>query len=108
MIPVWGSFSYRSVGPSLLLGRWDESIDACLEARAKIPSIVLVHTALAAAFAQTGGGEAARSSLDDALRIEPRLSFTWLKDHHYSTEPGYLRLAEATLYDGLRKAGLPE
>ena len=65
-------------------------------------------TALAAAFAQKGEMDAARRSINDALALEPKLSFTWLKDHHYSNDPNYLRLAEATLYDGLRKAGLPE
>jgi tetratricopeptide (TPR) repeat protein len=92
----------------LLLGRWDEAVDASLKARAKIPSYLLVHTALAAAYAQRGDMEAAKASLKDALKIAPQLAFTWLKDHHYSTDPAYLRLAEATLYDGLRKAGLPE
>ena len=92
----------------LLLGRWEEAIEANLKARAKIPSYLLVHTALAAAYAQIGDLKSAAASLKDARAIEPKLSFSWLKDHHYSTDPAYLRLAEKTLYDGLRKAGLPE
>jgi adenylate cyclase len=98
-----------SLGRSyVLLGRWDEAIDACLNARAKIPGDLLVHTSLAAALAQKGNMEQARSSLEDALIIVPQLCFTWLDEHHYSNEPAYLKLAEATLCDGLRKAGLPE
>jgi hypothetical protein len=65
-----------------------------------------VHLALAAAYAESGKRESAKSSLADALDLRPDLTLTWLKAHPFSTEPAYVALANATFYDGLHKAGL--
>jgi adenylate cyclase len=92
----------------LLLGQWEEALEACLNARAKVPSMFLVHVTLAAALAKMGQIEAARSSVADAIQTEPKLSLSWLKSHTYSTDSAYVRLAEQTLHDGLRIAGLRE
>jgi TolB-like protein/Tfp pilus assembly protein PilF len=92
----------------LLLGHWDQAIDANLRARALQTGFLNIHLALAAAYAQKGDQAAAKASLADALALRPNLTLAWLETHAFSNEPGYVRLANATLYDGLRKAGLPE
>jgi hypothetical protein len=66
-----------------------------------------IHLALAAAYAQRGGWERARSSLADALDLRPDLTLAWLKTHPFSIEPAYVAMANLTLYDGLQIAGLP-
>jgi hypothetical protein len=92
----------------LLLSRWDEAIDNLLKARTGQFGNLLVHNALAAAYAEKGDMDAAKSSLADALKIAPKLSLERLRKTNKFTDPAYIRLRDATLYDGLRKAGLPE
>jgi hypothetical protein len=41
-----------------------------------------------------------------AIRVEPKLSSSWLRSHSSSTEPAYLELSEVTLYSGLQMAAL--
>jgi tetratricopeptide (TPR) repeat protein len=106
--PIMGILQSGLGRAHLLLGRWDEALDTNIKARAKTPGFLFIHTALAAAYAHKDNIEAATASLQEALKILPELSFTWYKGHHFSIEPAYLRLAEPTLYAGLRKAGLPE
>ena len=99
---------YLSLGRAhLLLRRWDQAIDANLRARALQKGFINIHLALAAAYAQRGEREPARTSLADALDLRPGLTLAWLKTHPFSIEPAYVTMANATLYDGLRKAGLP-
>jgi adenylate cyclase len=90
----------------LLLGRWQESIAYSLKARVNAPTLIVVHLALAAAFAQAGDEIEAKASLAEAFLIEPNISFAWLDSHAWSFDPAYLRFAERTFYAGLRKAGL--
>ena len=92
----------------LLASRWDEAIDNLLKARVGQAGSLTVHTSLSAAYAEKGEMEAAKSSLADALKIAPQLSLAHLRATSTLTDPAYIRLREATLYDGLRKAGLPE
>lgn len=100
---------YSALGRAhLLLGRWRESIDYSLRSRVTAPTLIVVHLALAAAYAQVGDKAQAEASLADARKIEPNVSFAWLDAHAWSFEPAYLRFAETTFYQGLRKAGLPE
>jgi TolB-like protein/class 3 adenylate cyclase len=106
--PIMGILRSGLGRAHLLLGHWDEALDANIKARAKTPGFLWIHTGLAAAYAHKNNIEAATASLQDALKIQPRLSFSWYKDHHFSIEPAYLQLAEPTLYAGLRLAGLPE
>jgi adenylate cyclase len=91
----------------LLLGRWDQAIDANLRARALQSGFINIHLMLAAAYAHKGDAAAAKASLADALKLRPELTLAWLKAHPFSNEPAYMKLADATLYEGLRKAGLP-
>jgi adenylate cyclase len=99
---------YLSLGRAhLLLGHWDQAIEANLKARATQTGFINIHLALAAAYAEKGDRKAAKASLADALKLRPDLTLAWLKAHPFSNEPGYVDMANATLYDGLRKAGLP-
>ena len=90
----------------LLLGRWDEAIEANLKARAQQTGFINIHLALAAAYAEQGNRKAAKASLGDALALRPDLTLDWLQAHPFSNEPAYITLANRTFYDGLRKAGL--
>ena len=55
---------------------------------------------MAAAYAQAGKMDEAKSALAEARRLEPNLTIKWL---HASAAPNL-----PPLYDGLREAGLPE
>jgi TolB-like protein len=90
----------------LLLGRWNEAIDANLKARAQQTGFINIHLALAAAYAEQGNRKEAKASLTDALALRPDLTLDWLRAHPFSNEPAYVTLANRTFYDGLRKAGL--
>jgi len=90
----------------LLLGRWDQAVDANLRARALQTGFINIHLALAAAYAKKGDLSAAKASLQEALTLRPNLTLAWLRSHPFSSEPDYVRLADSTLYDGLHKAGL--
>jgi len=54
---------------------------------------------LAAAYALEGKMDEARTALAEARRLNPKLTVKWLQ----SGTPN-----EPTLFEGLRKAGLPE
>jgi TolB-like protein/class 3 adenylate cyclase/Flp pilus assembly protein TadD len=71
---------------------YQKSIDA--GAHSFIP-----YANLAAAYALEGKTEEAKSALTEARRLNPKLTVTWLIDHAPNVPP---------LFDGLRKAGLPE
>jgi hypothetical protein len=43
-----------------------------------------------------------------AIRVEPKLSSSWLRSHSNPTEPTYLKLSEMALYSGLQMTGLHE
>jgi TolB-like protein len=55
----------------LLLRRWDQAIEANLRARALQKGFINIHLALAAAYAERGERQAARTSLADALELRP-------------------------------------
>jgi adenylate cyclase len=100
-------FWYLSQGRALLLlGQYNLAIDKLLAARAEVPEDVMVHLALAAAYAQKDDMRAAQVALGEAIKIQPELSVQRVA--LYSGDANFARLAEATLYAGLRKAGLRE
>jgi hypothetical protein len=61
--------------------------------------VFIPHMSLAAAYALEGKNEEAKSSLAEARRLNPKLTVKWLKDD----APDF-----PLLFEGLRKAGLPE
>ena len=91
----------------LLLHRFDEAIEFLQKGRAADPRNYFFHLNLAAALALQGDLEEAHACLAEALRLEPtNASIASLRD--FPGSPQYLALREATLFAGLRRAGLPE
>jgi class 3 adenylate cyclase/TolB-like protein/Flp pilus assembly protein TadD len=92
----------------ILLRHDDAAIEWCLKARALNPRVMYVHTDLAAAYGLKGDETAARASLAEAIKMQPKLSIAWLRARTPSDDPKFNRLREETLLAGLRKAGLRE
>ena len=74
------------------IGEYHKAIDAGLHS--SIP-----YQDLAAAYALEGKMEEAKSALAEARRLNPKLSIKWMRVHAPNLPP---------LFEGLRKAGLPE
>jgi adenylate cyclase len=92
-----------------LLGRVDQGIDFLRQARAANPRFWWLHLSLAGALGFKGDLDDARSALAEAIRLKPEVN-SLAQLHAYlpwTTNPRYLRLAEPTLYAGLRRAGFP-
>ena len=91
----------------LLLGDDNAAVDWGLKGRSANPNYPPVNVGLAAAYALLGDMKNAHASLADALRLNPHLSIRLLQEWGDSPDPAYVKLAQR-MYDGLRKAGLPE
>jgi adenylate cyclase len=95
----------------LLQSRIDEAILSLEKARTAMPEYPGPHSALASAYALNGETERAAIELTEARRLrgDDRLSSIarMRADTRYET-PAIRALAEATIYAGLRKAGMPE
>ncbi len=83
----------------LELTHFDASIDEEQKAinTGYVPYTPYVH--LAAAYALEGKADDAKSALAEARRLNPKLTVKWQMEHGPN---------EPILFDGLRKAGLPE
>jgi TolB-like protein/Tfp pilus assembly protein PilF len=104
---------YNRIGfAHLLQSRTDEAIVWLERARSAIPGTPAVHANLAAAYALKGETERAAAELAEARRLRGEGSYSSLakmKAGTWSSEPPTIRaLSEATLFAGLRKAGVPE
>jgi TolB-like protein/Flp pilus assembly protein TadD len=93
-----------------LLGRVDQGIDLLRQARVANPRFWWLHLVLAGALGFKGDVDGARSALAEAMRLKPEVnSLTqWHAQMPWGTNPRYMRLAEPTLYAGLRRAGFPD
>ncbi len=91
----------------LLLGRFDDAISAC-EKAGGTNSDWFIASYLAAAYANRGELDQARAATNAILRTVPGYTIAQVRAKHYSDVPEYLKMAEATWYAGLRKAGIPE
>jgi len=93
-----------------LLGRVDQGIDLLRQARVANPRFWWLHLALAGALGFKGDVDGARGALAEAMRLKPEVNS--LAQFHaqmpWATNPRYMRLAEPTLYAGLRRAGFPD
>jgi class 3 adenylate cyclase/tetratricopeptide (TPR) repeat protein len=93
----------------LLLGRYDQAIDAGEKARglgATDDLDTLLN--LTAAYALTDDAAKAESMRDAAQHLVPQYSIAIHRSRRYSRHPLYLELVEQRLYPGLRKAGFAE
>lgn len=93
----------------LQLGRWEESVAWCRRAVEANRNFPHAHFVLAAALAQLGRLEEARSAVAAGLALSPPFSISRARADWTaaSDNPTYLAQLEPIL-DGLRKAGLPE
>ena len=91
----------------LLIGRFDDAVSACEKAGGTNPDW-FITSYLAAAYANRGDVGKARAARDAILRTVPGYTIAQVRAKHYSDVPEYLKMAEATWYAGLRKAGIPE
>ena len=89
----------------LLLGQPEQTIAKC-ERASGLDRDFIHHSFLAAAYANAGDIEHARSALQAMLETVPGYTIAQLKAKRYSDHPEYQKLAERYWYDGLRKAGL--
>ena len=58
-----------------------------------------VHTNLAAAYAHAGKMDEVKAALAEARHLNPAITIKWMKEHTPNLP---------AVFDGLRKAGLPE
>jgi TolB-like protein len=63
---------------------------------------------LTAAYAQAGQIDKAKEAAVRLVRLQPDITIDLLRKRRYSTHPDYRRWEEAQLFEGLRKAGIPE
>ena len=113
--PYIGNFYFRIGQAHLLLGRTDEAIVWFEKTASAIPGFGRLHVWLASAYALKGETERASSELTEAHRLNYRfLNIARLKAEGHIGGPGYWgvpkvrALFEATYFEGLRKAGVPE
>jgi adenylate cyclase len=81
------------------LGRFDAAIDEYRKALDVGLQAYFVHTNLAAAYGLAGKMDDAKAELAEARRLNPVITVKWIKEHSPNLP---------AVFDGLRKAGLPE
>jgi serine/threonine protein kinase/tetratricopeptide (TPR) repeat protein/TolB-like protein len=91
----------------MLLGRNDDAVATC-EKAAGTNSDWFVTSFLVAVYANRGDMDKAIAAKNEILRTVPGYTIAQLRAKHYSDVPEYVKMAEATWYAGLRKAGIPE
>jgi len=95
-MPMWNNlFADAELG----LGRYDAAIEASKKAIDGGYRVFLAYLNLATAHALRGDDSDAKAALDEARRLNPRISIKWLTEHRPVLEPAF---------DALRKVGLPE
>ena len=81
------------------LGQFDAAIDEYRKAIDLGPRMFFQYTNLAAAYALAGKIDEAKAALAEARRLNPAITINWMKEHTPNLP---------AVFDGLRKAGLPE
>jgi tetratricopeptide (TPR) repeat protein len=82
------------------LGHYDAAIEAYRKAiDLGLRNAFYVHTNLAAAYAHAGKMDEAKAEVAEAHRLNPAITVKWMKEHTPNLP---------AVFDGLRKAGLPE
>jgi TolB-like protein len=92
---------------NLQLGRYEDAISLC-ERAAGMDGYYFDYVLLAAAYGNKGDLAKASIAKVELERRVPGYSIAILQAKKYSRHPDYARQAEAHLYPGLRKAGVPE
>jgi hypothetical protein len=102
--PTWNC---AACWANLNLGQYDSAI-ALGERAAGVDTWYFNHLLLAAAYANKGDAAKAAMAKADFEKRVPGYTISILKSKGYSSHPNYVQQAEAHLYPGLRKAGIPE
>jgi len=90
----------------LLVGANERAVAAC--EKANVSDDVFTQTLLVAAHANAGNAAQSSASLSTLMKLVPMPTVSKARAQGASDHPEYLKLAEPTLYEGLRKAGLKE
>jgi tetratricopeptide (TPR) repeat protein len=112
--PYIGNFYLRGAYMHLLQSHSDEAIVWYEKARNASPGGFGVHSHLASASALKGDRERAAAELAEAGRLAPDDRYSSIARLRAAGGPGYWgvpkvrALYEATYFEGLRKAGMPE
>jgi adenylate cyclase len=91
----------------LLLGRYDAAVEACERGMAYGPEWP-DYMLLAAAHALAGDPQRAAAARTELLRLQPNFSIGWHRAVAGRSIGGALTPFDEKLYDGLRRAGVPE
>jgi Flp pilus assembly protein TadD len=94
-----GQFHVIVGDAEISLGHFEAAIDAYRKAIDSGLQQFFVYTNLAAAYAHAGKMDEAKAALVDARRLNPAITVKWMKEHTPNLP---------AVFDGLRKAGLPE
>ena len=97
--PLIGLFHVDAGDAEIGLGHFDAAIDEYRKAIDSGFRPFYAYTNLSAAYAHAGKMEEAKAALAEARRLNPAITVKWMKEH----TPNY-----PAVFDGLRKAGLPE
>jgi DNA-binding winged helix-turn-helix (wHTH) protein/TolB-like protein len=92
---------------ALMLGDNDRAYDLARRSTAEFPSNAQAHATLAAVDALSGRNERAATEMARFLQLWPTATVARYDELHRSTDTVYLAQRER-LFEGLRKAGLPE
>lgn len=100
---LFGVYQVRSIA-LFGLGRYEELIASVQRVARQLPEWVQSHTMIAAGFAALGNVEQASHAIDEACKLDPKLTVQRvMRRHPFRIEDDALRLARY-----LRVAGLPE
>ena len=102
-----GGMGFVAACHAHLLVRANERAVAACE-KANVFDDVFTQTLLVAAYANAGNAAQANAALSALTKLVPMLTLAKARAQGASDHPEYLKLAEPTLYEGLRKAGLKE
>ena len=97
--PLVGIFRVQLGGAELSFGHVDAAIDEYRKAIDFGNHEYYAYANLAAAYAQAGKMDEAKAALEEARSRNPELTAKWMKEHTPNLP---------AVFDGLRKAGLPE
>ena len=97
--PGFGTFHLILGDAEISLGHYDAAIEEYRKALDSGLRQFMVHTNLAAAYVHAGKMDEAKAALAEAHRLNPAITVKWMKEHTPNLP---------AVFDGLRKAGLPE
>jgi tetratricopeptide (TPR) repeat protein len=103
-VPLW-ELNYCTLHN--FLAQWEQAIEWCQKAVASAPDYLWPWIHLAAANAWAGHDKEAREAVAQLQKVYPVFTVQKYVSTHFSDDPTY-NAQRARIYEGLRKAGLPE